>query len=56
MTLDLKNDGLQLALFVNNISNQRRINFVYDAVAISGSQEQSVAAPRWVGFSIRKSL
>ena len=54
--LDMKDKGLELAVFVNNISNKARMNFTYDLIASTGSFLQSFDKPRWIGGSIRKTF
>lgn len=50
----LPDQGLEVAAFVNNISNVDRENFVYDYIAFTGSVIKSYAKPRWWGISLRK--
>jgi len=50
----LPDSGLEIAAFVNNISNVDRENFVYDYLAYTGSVIKSYAKPRWWGVSLRK--
>jgi len=54
--LDMKDSGLEVAVFVNNISNKARMNFTYDLIASTGSFLQSFDKPRWIGGSIRKTF
>lgn len=56
VTVTLKDANVELAFFVNNISNKARMNFSYDLTASTGSWLQSYAPPRWIGGSIRKSF
>jgi len=48
--------GIEVAAFVNNISEEERMNFSYDLIASTGSLLQSYARPRWWGITIRKSI
>lgn len=50
----LRSAGIELAAFVNNVSDVDRQNFVYDYVAFTGSVIKSYAKPRTWGVSIRK--
>ena len=56
VSLDIEKQGLELALFVKNISNMDRMTFSYDLAASYGSFLQGYAPPRWFGGSIRKSF
>lgn len=48
--------GVELAAFVNNISDIDRENFSYDLIASTGSVIKSYAKPRWWGLSVRKTF
>ena len=50
----LPGSGLEISVFVNNISDERRQNFVFDLTTSNGNLIQSYAKPRWWGVSIRK--
>jgi iron complex outermembrane receptor protein len=50
----LPDAGVEVAAFVNNLSDVDRQNFVYDYVGYTGSVIRSYAKPRWWGFSLRK--
>lgn len=54
VTYRLDESGLELAAFVNNISDVDRENFTFDFLTTTGSVIKSYAKPRWWGVSIRK--
>jgi iron complex outermembrane receptor protein len=51
---DLDDRGLEVALFVKNISNENREVFIYDLISTGGYRVVSYAPPRWWGVSLRK--
>lgn len=53
---DLHDVGLGFAVFVNNISNQARQNYVFDEIPFYGDVIKSYAPPRWFGASVRKTF
>ena len=64
LSLDIKDKGLTVAVFVNNISNKYKVVFANDATTANswnpsagiGWQLRNYDKPRWVGFSIRKTF
>jgi iron complex outermembrane receptor protein len=56
MSYDLPDQGLQLAVFVNNISDVDRLNYSFDLIASTGSLLRTYAKPRWWGASVRKTF
>ncbi len=56
ISFDLESGGVELAAFVNNISDVDRENFSYDLLSSTGSAIKSYAKPRWWGFSVRKTF
>ena len=54
VTLDLKSQKVEIALFINNIGNTARVSFNQDATASSGWILRSYDKPRWYGISLRK--
>ena len=56
ITYNLPTQGLELAAFVDNISDVDRENFSFDLIASTGSLLQSYAKPRWWGVSLRKNF
>ncbi len=56
ISFKLKSAGVELAAFVNNISDVDRENFSYDLLSSTGSAIKSYAKPRWWGFSARKTF
>ena len=55
-TLSLKDKGLDLSFFVNNISNTARKTFAQDETTFFGYDAFTYSPPRWFGGSIRKSF
>jgi iron complex outermembrane recepter protein len=49
-----KSSGLEVAAFVNNISNEERMQNSFDLTLSTGSLLRTYGRPRWVGLSIRK--
>lgn len=49
-------DGIDLSAFVNNISNEDRVNYSLDGMSTGGYFIRSYAPPRWIGVSVRKSF
>ncbi len=49
-----EDQGLELAAFVDNISDVDRGNYAFDLIASGGFVIRSFAKPRWWGVSIRK--
>ncbi|MBE5075113.1 TonB-dependent receptor [Erythrobacteraceae bacterium E2-1 Yellow Sea] len=47
---------LEIAVFVNNISDTARQTFAYDLISSQGNRIVSYDRPRWFGGSIRKSF
>jgi iron complex outermembrane receptor protein len=56
LSLDMEDKGLELAFFVDNISNASREQFQYDLTTTTGGWIRAYAPPRWIGGSIRKSF
>ena len=56
VSYNLEAAGVEVAAFVNNISDVDRENFSYDLLTSTGSVIKSFAKPRWWGFSIRKTF
>jgi iron complex outermembrane receptor protein len=56
VALDIESQGLEVAFFVKNISNNDRMIFSYDTNAFWGNFLQGYAPPRWIGGSIRKTF
>lgn len=56
VSLNIEDKDLELAFFVNNISNAARQQFRFDLTATSGNWINTFAPPRWIGASIRKSF
>lgn len=56
ISYSLPDGGPEFALFVDNISNKARQNYVFDEISIEGSVVKSFAPPRWFGGSIRYSF
>lgn len=56
ISYNLESAGVELAAFVNNISDVDRENFSYDLLSSTGSAIKSYAKPRWWGFSVRKTF
>lgn len=56
LTLGLKPQGLEFAVFVDNISNKARLSFEQDATGASGWVLRSYDRPRIYGLSVRKSF
>jgi iron complex outermembrane recepter protein len=56
ITLDMKDNGLELAFFVDNINNVAREQFQYDFTTTTGDWIRIYAPPRWIGGSVRKSF
>jgi iron complex outermembrane receptor protein len=52
----LPNQELEVAAFLNNISNTARENFVFDLTLSTGDLLRSYAPPRMWGVSVRKSF
>jgi len=48
--------GVDLSAFVNNISNEDRVNYALDGMSTGGYFIRSHAPPRWMGVSVRKSF
>ena len=48
--------GVDLSAFVNNISNEDRVNYALDGMSTGGYFIRSYAPPRWMGVSVRKSF
>lgn len=55
ISLDV-NNGLELAIFMKNISNVERLTTSSDTTASFGNWLQHFDRPRWIGGSIRKSF
>jgi outer membrane receptor protein involved in Fe transport len=53
MTLELESSGLELAFFVNNISNTEKKSWVQRG---SDGVIYAYDRPRWIGGSIRKTF
>ncbi|MBL8268889.1 TonB-dependent receptor, partial [Steroidobacter sp.] len=53
---ELGKRGLELAVFVKNISDENREVFVYDLITTGGYRMISYAPPRWWGASIRQNF
>lgn len=56
ITYDLEEQGLEIAAFVNNVTDENREVFRYDFVVTGGYSMLSYAKPRWWGVSVRKRL
>ena len=56
VTLDMKDQGLEFAIFVDNISNKARMNAVFDTTTLQGNWLREYAMPRVFGASIRKTF
>lgn len=56
LTYMLDAAGIELAAFVNNISDVNNETFAYDLIATGGYRMLSYAEPRWWGVSIRKNF
>lgn len=50
----MNDTGIELAAFVDNISDEDRQNYAFDLIASGGNIVQSWAKPRWYGVSVRK--
>lgn len=56
ISYELESADVELAAFVNNVSDVDRENFSYDLLTATGSVIKSYAKPRWWGFSVRKTF
>jgi iron complex outermembrane recepter protein len=56
VSFEFESAGVELAAFINNISDIDRENFSYDLLSSTGSVIKSYAKPRWWGFSVRKTF
>ncbi|MEA3180934.1 MAG: iron complex outerrane recepter protein [Gammaproteobacteria bacterium] len=52
----LEASGIEIAAFINNISNVARMEYSYDLISSTGSLLRTYDKPRWLGFSVRKSF
>ena len=50
----MEQSGIELAAFVNNISDENRQTMAYDLISTGGFQLRSYDRPRWWGVTIRK--
>jgi iron complex outermembrane receptor protein len=47
---------IEIAVYVDNLGDTERQNFVFDLISTNGNLIQSYAKPRWWGISIKKSF
>jgi iron complex outermembrane receptor protein len=53
---NLEASGIEIAAFINNISNVARMEYSYDLISSTGSLLRTYDKPRWLGLSVRKSF